>query len=452
LFYLKLYDEVMPELRNEFKPLILRIAENLRNRDIEVNVSRICRIESEFDEAVAEFESKNVDVIVTLHLAYSPSLESSKSLKSTKIPIVVFDTTLKNDFSSDTTGDDIMENHGIHGVQDMCNILLRNGKHFLLTAGYHEDEKTLEDLCINIRAARLFRKFSTARVGSLGGPFVGMGDFFVEPDVLQDSLGIKVLETDFTDVAKLMPESGSRTLLEEMDLDKNHFNIAFDDDKAHSDSNRVGLAVRKWMEINNLDAFTMNFSNLGPGSGFPTIPFLESSKVMASGKGYAGEGDTLTSAFVGALLSVFKDTTFTEMFCPDWQKNMVFLSHMGEVNVNLLAGKPTLIKKELSFIKVSAPVFAVGQLKGGKALLINLAPSIDGYRIVLSSIDMVEIKNTLPLSLSGWFRPNSTVSKFLGRYSELGGTHHCALVYGNDSDQKAIEKFAHLAGMETIVL
>ncbi len=207
LFYLKLYDEVMPELRNEFKPLISKIVENLNSRDIEVSVSRICRVESEFIEAIKEFESKNVDVIITLHLAYSPSLESSQALKSTKIPIVVFDTTLKNDFSSGTTGDDIMENHGIHGVQDMCNILLRNEKRFLLSAGYHEDEKTLEDLYCNIRAAKLFRKFTTSRVGSLGGPFAGMGDFFVEQDVLFNSLGIKVIETDFKDVAKLMPDS-----------------------------------------------------------------------------------------------------------------------------------------------------------------------------------------------------------------------------------------------------
>ncbi len=173
---------------------------------------------------------------------------------------------------------------------------------------------------------------------------------------------------------------------------------------------------------------------------------------MASGKGFAGEGDTLTSAFVGALLSVFKETTFTEMFCPDWQKNMVFLSHMGEVNVDLLSGKPNLIKKDLPFIKVGTPAFAVGQLKGGKALFLNLAPSIDGYRLITSSIDMIEVKNTLPQSLSGWFKPQLPVSEFLGRYSELGGTHHSALVYGNYSDLKVIEKFGHLAGIETIAI
>ena len=56
----------------------------------------------------------------------------------------------------------------------------------------------------------------------------------------------------------------------------------------------------------------------------PTLPFLEASKAMARGIGYAGEGDVLTSALVGTLLSVYPETSFTEMFCPNWKDGRYF--------------------------------------------------------------------------------------------------------------------------------
>ena len=66
------------------------------------------------------------------------------------------------------------------------------------------------------------------------------------------------------------------------------------------------------------------------------MPFLEISRLMERGIGYAGEGDVLTAALVGALMKVYAETTFTEMFCPDWKGNSIMLSHMGEINVCLL--------------------------------------------------------------------------------------------------------------------
>ena len=52
-------------------------------------------------------------------------------------------------------------------------------------------------------------------------------------------------------------------------------------------------------------------------------------------QGYAGEGDNLTAALVGALIRTYPDTTFTEMFTPDWEQNLILLSHMGEINPRL---------------------------------------------------------------------------------------------------------------------
>ena len=65
-------------------------------------------------------------------------------------------------------------------------------------------------------------------------------------------------------------------------------------------------------------------------------------EIMERGGGYAGEGDVLTAGLVGALMSVYPETTFTEMFCPDWKEDKILLSHMGESNPRLASWKPLL--------------------------------------------------------------------------------------------------------------
>lgn len=86
------------------------------------------------------------------------------------------------------------------------------------------------------------------------------------------------------------------------------------------------------------------------------------------------EGDVLTAALVGALLSVYPETTFTEIFCADWKNDTLFVSHMGEVNINLVADRAMLVKRSMPFLYVDDPLLAVGRLRGGMAVLVNLAP------------------------------------------------------------------------------
>ncbi|MBQ8435462.1 MAG: chemotaxis protein CheA, partial [Oscillospiraceae bacterium] len=47
------------------------------------------------------------------------------------------------------------------------------------------------------------------------------------------------------------------------------------------------------------------------------------------------EGDILTAAFCGALLQGFADTSFVEIFCPDWKGGRVMLSHRIEGAINV---------------------------------------------------------------------------------------------------------------------
>lgn len=451
--YIELYDQIAPKVRPRMNRFVRELAVALRRRGLDVKPTPVCRLHREFKAAVAKLEHANVDALVTLHLAYSPSLESASVLAKTNLPIIVLDTTPTFDYGPGQDPDELMYNHGIHGVQDMCNLLIRNGKHFEIAAGHWQKSNVLDRVAALVQSARLVAAMRRARVGIIGRPFKGMGDFAVRPAVMKRTIGIETVSCRPAAFRRLTGAVSGREIAIEIQADGRRFKMGKASPKAMRLSETMCVAVRRWIAEEKLTAFTMNFLDVNRASGLPTVPFLAASKAMATGIGYAGEGDILTAALVGALASVYPDTSFTEMFCPDWKGNRVFLSHMGEVNPNLLAGKAILAEMDYHFSDAANPIRALGCFRGGPAVFVNLAPLPGGrYRLILSSVTMETIKgrDRMKDSVHGWFKPATSVAQFLEQYSRFGGTHHAALVYGKVSAELAA--FGKWMGWEVAVV
>jgi L-arabinose isomerase len=431
--YLELYDQVLPGMRGPLTGFCDTIRNRLTGLGAEVVAASVCRLRSEVEEAVRLFEGEHVDAIVTLHLAYSPSLEAADVLAASRIPVLVLDTTPDFRFGPDQDPQALGYNHGIHGVQDLCNLLLRRRKKFLVEAGHWEYSDVLERILANLRAARLTGKMRSARVGRVGRSFAGMGDFAVPPQTLADTIGFEVVEADRRELMIAAQQTSGAAVAAEISSDAAAFRLDALDPEAHRCSAAAGLAVRRWCENQKLTAFSFNFMDVDSDEMLPTIPFLEASKSMSRGLGYAGEGDVLTAALVGSLASVYPETTFTEMFCPDWDKNQIFLSHMGEVNFRVLAQPPRLIPCPFPFTRVRQPVIGVGTYRPGEAVLINIAPDgTEGYSLIMAPVSVLPVMgiDRWADSVHGWIQPRLPIADFLAAYSRLGGTHHLAMAYG----------------------
>jgi L-arabinose isomerase len=452
--YLKLYDDTDDgRWRKRVDEFPRTIAGELGKRGLEVVIAPVCRIRREFAAAVKKLEADKVDAIVTLHLAYSPSLESSEALAGTKLPIIVLDTTPSYSFSPTTDPDELMYNHGIHGVQDMCNLLIRNGKPFLIESGHWQKSDVLDRVAALAAPARMAAALRRARVGMVGTAFKGMGDFFVPAARLTSTLGAKVKTMDTETLKKLLASVKQADVDAEVAADLAAFEPDGVSAAAHARSVKLGLAIRKWIEKEGLSAITFNFCDMQKKSGYPTAPFLEMSKAMARGVGYAGEGDTLTAILVAALAAAIPDTSFTEMFCPDWENDMLFLSHMGEVNWRLLQGKPKLREMDYKYSATDNPAFVVGRLRPGEVVLTNLAPLAgDAYRLIIAPATMQPVtgQDRHGKSVRGWFTPALPVADFLAEYSRRGGTHHLAVSYTRDT--RPIESFGRLMGWDVAVI
>jgi L-arabinose isomerase len=240
---------------------------------------------------------------------------------------------------------------------------------------------------------------------------------------------------------------------EEIDKDLKRFEVTEFDHAVHERSVRAGFVLRKFIEENELTAFSVNFMDVDEESGFDCVPFLEISKQMAAGVGYAGEGDVLTAALTGALAEVYPKTTFTEMFCPDWKGNSIFISHMGEINLNLVAGRARLAEKDFPFTSAKNPLVAYGRYMQGLAVLVNIAPEGDGkYKLILGQAEVLDIKgrDKMEDTVHGWIRPQVSISEFLKEYSLAGGTHHLTMVYGDVL--KELEQMGKMLGFSVKII
>jgi L-arabinose isomerase len=276
-----------------------------------------------------------------------------------------------------------------------------------------------------------------------------MGDFVVDPPALRNRLGIEV-DTRGTDELRTgMAAVDAAAVAAELEADRQRFDAQVSAE-VHARSVRSGLALRALLDRGGYLGFSANFMGFQDPGG-AVMPFLEISKGMARGVGYAGEGDVLTAGLVGALARAFGDTTFTEIFCSDWEGNRLFLSHMGEINPELAAARPRLVERSYPFIKSGSCAVVVCAVRPGPAVFVNVAPGPgDRLTMLVSAVTMQEDPPNPALedTVRGWMKPACDVTEFLETYSRHGGTHHSALVMGQTPE--SLCAVARFAGIEAV--
>jgi len=452
--YIKLYDDTDPHYRDPMVNYMNTLVAMIESQGVEVIMAdEVCRIKEEFDRAAEKFNDADVDAVITQHLAYSPSLESIDALLSLKAPIIVFDTTLDYQLIK-TAGykSGVPANHGIHGVQDMCNLLKRNGKPYYICAGHALHSEVVSDVAGMCRAAAAKKAFQTARIGSVGGSFTGMGDFLISDERYKSDIGAEVKYMTADVIREYLPQVTDEEVDAEIAADHARYSVEVTFQEEYRAATRSGLAIRKWMETENLNCCTVNFLTLDT-CGMPKMPFVECCKIMERGQGYAGEGDVLTAGLVGALMSVWPNTAFTEMFCPDWEQDVILLSHMGESNPRLAQWKPRIADVPFNYNSCGDTVAMYTCFRPGKAVYVNLAPMNDSFTLILTNVELLNVgleQGAYKDATQGWMKPCKPLPQFLKEFSMAGGTHHSALVY--DADIRDLKAFGEMIGFDVVII
>lgn len=449
--YIKLYDDANVN-KDGLVEFYNKVANELEKYGITIIKSPVCRIDSEFKESVKNFEEQGADAIITLHLAYSPSLECIDALANTKLPIIVLDTTEAYSLSKEYSLQPIMFNHGIHGVMDMCNLLKRRGKKYAVCAGHLNDNKVIKKAVDCVKTAVSATSLKGSKTGIFGTSFKGMGDFLVTDKEMQDRFNVTQIHFKDSEMEDAYNSITDEEAIKEI---KSYYSEMAVKNPINEEnlliSAKSSLALRKLIKERNLDAFTVNFLDIDK-KNLKTMPFIECSKQMQNGIGYAGEGDSLTASFVGAIAKCFDEFSFVEIFCPDWKENRILISHMGEMNYAVKQGDITLEESGFAFTSAGFCFKGLAEFKSGSAVFCNVFKDVgDEFKMLISGVEMVSVStNEFDDSIRGFFKPNCNIDEFLEKLSEHGVTHHSFLVY--NVDIKALEFFGNLLDMKVITV
>jgi L-arabinose isomerase len=434
---LELYEKLAPELRRDRENWVRREVLPALQGQADVLFDRAVFRTRDIEAVLSDFEREKADAVVVLLLSYSPSQVSLPALQHTRLPIVLWNTQELFAVDRGYSPTDLRNNHGVHGTQDLANVLLRAGVRFHYVTSHLRDTNALVELADFFAAAAAVRRLRSARVGLLGYPFPGMGDFAVDTTQMLATLGCSWTILTVEDYIKRAGAADAAKVSRTVAEYRTSYDVAADVTAADLESAaRVELALRGMVAEHGLDGLTYQFLAFGDDERTPTLPFVAASRLMAEGIGFGGEGDLISAAATRFLSWLNPPATFSEIFTVDFGGNSLFMSHMGEANVAMARrdAKPALVARPTPITRTRDRQLAlVTSLEPGPATFTTLTPGPAGkWRLIASPVEVANFAPLRALSVPHFkIKPAGDVRQFLTGYAKAGGPHHNAVCFGD---------------------
>ncbi len=391
----------------------------------------------DLEAAVARFEAAGLDALLVVLLTYSPSQLALPALQRTRLPVLIWNTQELPGVDPGFTPELMIHNHGVHGTQDLASVLTRSGARFHYLTSAVADVDGLAELGDFFAAAAAVRRLCAARLGLLGYPFPGMGDFAVDTTHLTATLGCSWIPLTVEDYVRRSASADPAAVSDLVTEYQERYDIAPDVTEVDLGvTARAELALRGMARDHRLDALAYQFLAFGDDERTSTLPFVAMSRLMGEGVGFGGEGDLIAAAATAFLHWLQPPATFSEMFTIDVAGGTVFMSHMGEANVAMarrnrkvpLVARPTPITRTRD-----RQLALVTCLEPGPATLAALALGPGATWRLLAAPVTTEDFGPLPGFCVPHFklRPRGNVRDFLTAYARASGPHHNAVCFGD---------------------
>ena len=389
---------------------------------------------SDVAEVEALISGKDIDIIVLSAVSYTPSMLIVPFLKKLGLPVVIWSTQDSAVISEKYEPVDLTRNHTVQGIHDITNVLFQSGIKYNIVTGHWEDEKTLQRLNDTLRVVRAAQAAKKIRVLALGGAFEGMGDFDYDPENLKNAWGPEAVALSPGEFLSVLPLINEDEIEAQRLKDLDFFEVMPDlSVEVHREAIRRKFAVKKLLEENNANAFTMNFLNLQAPS-FGQLPFYAINTLMAEGIGYAGEGDVLRAAAMRQLAELTGEANFSEIYTVDFKRDLFFMSHMQECSIGIARRDRKVRLKNMPFwVNKTNYAGMFFTAEPGDYTLVCITPAPGGtFKMVAFTGTVPDLPVLETYNRAYWlFRPQRPVEEILDDYSLAGGAHHLSAVPGH---------------------
>jgi L-arabinose isomerase len=444
----KLYEKLLPDLKADLQNFSNLIGTELSRQGVQFEVSNVACTHHEVQKAVRQFEDMNVDLLIIGHVSYCASGEILPSLKKCSLPVVLWPAQpmlklVGRDYDVQT----VFMNHGVHGTQDLANMLRRSVRPFGLLHGHYRQSGFVEELLSWANAGRTVRSMKQSHPMIFGGHFEQMLDLQIDRETFLSRFGASAKTISLADFQKERKAISKKEIQTLCDAYRSEFKI---DQKVTSQllekTARNEAVLRRILQKSQCRAIGINFQSLCNAAGIEDGLHVAVSRLMTEGVGYGGEGDWVTAMLGCGLQAATDEASFSEIFSVGYQDNRLVARHWGEGNYKLARQKPALRCSQFTDQRKADFCVLDFEFKPGKVTMVNLNATPDGQGQLITLTGSIE-KEQLPAvdGPRGIFRPQcKDIRELLDDYGYHGGSHHLVLVRGDA--QNLIGKIARLTG------
>jgi L-arabinose isomerase len=447
-----LYDDMIPGIAQRQEGYAREIAGHLADV-AEFIPSKAIKYREDAERAMREFENSGIDGLMVVMLTYGPAMRVARLLAEARMPVLMANIQPEPAVTPAWDMADMTYNQGVHGAQDTANAMVRAGRRFSVLTDDWRSDQFRADVGRWARAAAAVTALKSLKVALFGYAMNDMGDIRVDESALVRSLGPEILAVAPGDLYRGMQDVTLEAVTGVIAFEDEHFEIdPLLSAEERADHASMQIAIQKILDDGGFGAYTAHFDAIGEDGRFERLPLAAASTLMASGYGYAAEGDVLTACLVSAGHVLIGDAHFTEMYAMDFPSDSVLMSHMGEGNWKIArSDRPVkLIKRPLGIGRLADPPTFLFQYQPGPATLATLV-SLGGekFRLVVAEGENLDSQELPALEMPyGQFRPRSGLRQCLNGWLAAGGPHHEVMNLGHHA--ASWQAFCGIAGIEYV--
>ena len=431
----ELYDDMIPDITAHQETYARDVVDQLSDV-ADIDFPRAARNREDIEEIVRDFNTRSLDGIMIVMLTYGPGLRTVHALQRNRLPLLLANIQPVPSVTNEWNMDDLTYNQGVHGAQDMANMILRTtGSPPAVISEDWKSERFTRYVSDWSHAAQTVHRLREMRL-LMVQQMPGMGDILTDPAAFMRVIGPQIDIRGIGTIYKEMESVPAGEIESAMQEDRAHFKIDPDlPEDRHRYAARFQVGIERYLKQQNYSGFSIYFDAPAEDGRFEQIHMLAASNLMAKGYGYAAEGDMCCTALVAAGHSLGENAHFTEMYAMDFERNTVLQSHMGEGNWKIADPESPvrLIDRELGIGGLENPPTVVFRGQPGEATLASLV-SLEGERFrLVAAPGVIEETDELPEVEMPYFhfRPASGVRECLDGWLRNGGTHHQCLLLGD---------------------
>ena len=402
-----------------------------------------------------------IGIIAWMH-TFSPAKMWIGGLKILHKPMLHFHTQFNRDIPWAEIDMDFMNlNQSAHGDREFGFMMTRMRLNRKVVTGHWENTEVIEQISSWTRVAAAWYDWQGAKFARFGDNMRQVA--VTEGDKVEAELkfGYAVNGYPIGDLVKVINEvSDSETdaLVKTYRAQYEILTSAQSPNEQLSslrEAARIEAGILHFLEAGNFRGFTDTFEDL---HGLHQLPGIAVQRLMASGYGFAAEGDWKTAALVRAMKVMAAGLPGGNSFMEDYtyhfepSNEMVLGSHMLEICESIAKGKPVCMIHPLSIGNKKDPVRLVFDVAPGNAINASMVDMGNRFRLLVNEVEAVtpsESLPQLPVARVLW-KPMPDMKTGCTAWIYAGGAHHTC--YSQNLTSTHMRDFADIAGIECIVI